>query len=134
MARAAKPIVRVNLTDTTSRDYIDKRVGTSAKQVSTLVTVTPQNGAAYVNILAGDPALNATTDVFINPPVALAGVLNGEDFIDVFEADSDLDKVAIFNLLILPGIAASNVLSEALAFAERKLAFLIMDPAPGIFR
>jgi uncharacterized protein len=118
---------KVNLTNTTSPDHIEKRLGTAANRVSSLVTVAPQ-GAAYVNILTGDAALNTPTTLAITPPAALAGVFNANDFNDVFQPDSDLDKVSIFNLLILPGISASGVLSEALAFAERKRAFLIMDP------
>jgi phage tail sheath protein FI len=36
--------------------------------------------------------------------------------------------VQIFNLLIVPGVSDNGVLSAALAFAERKQAFVIMDP------
>jgi hypothetical protein len=39
--------------------------------------------------------------------------------------------VEIFNLLVVPGVADNTVLSAALAFAERKRAFTIVDPAPG---
>ena len=50
------------------------------------------------------------------------------DFLPVFEQDSSLDKLPIFNLMILPGITEPAVLAEALSFCERKQAFLIMDP------
>jgi hypothetical protein len=50
------------------------------------------------------------------------------DFTGVFAQDSALDKLAIFNLLLVPGIADNTISSEALAFCERKLAFMIMDP------
>jgi hypothetical protein len=44
------------------------------------------------------------------------------------QPDSGLDKLSIFNLMVIPGVTNSVVLSTALAFCERKLAFLIMDP------
>ncbi|WNG35777.1 phage tail sheath family protein [Archangium violaceum] len=56
--------------------------------------------------------------------------IDAADFTDVFEADSSLDKVDVINLLALPGVSSFGVLSEALAFCERKRAFLIMDPPP----
>jgi len=45
-----------------------------------------------------------------------------------FSRTPALDKVAIFNLLILPGVTENGILSEAAAFCEKKLAFLIIDP------
>ena len=52
-------------------------------------------------------------------------------FEGVFQADSDLDKLPIFNLLVLPGVSDVGILSTALAFCDRKRAFLIMDPPPS---
>ena len=49
------------------------------------------------------------------------------DFIDVFDENTSLDKVQIFNLLLTPGIYDNAINSAALAFAERKRAFVIMD-------
>ena len=50
------------------------------------------------------------------------------DFTGAFAQDGALDKVSIFNLLLTPGIWDPPVVSEALAFAERKRAFVIVDP------
>jgi hypothetical protein len=61
------------------------------------------------------------------------------DYTGVLQEDTPLDKVPIFNLMVLPGIADNSatwsadesgvlILSTAIAFCERKLAFLIMDP------
>lgn len=50
------------------------------------------------------------------------------DFMPVFQQDSALDKVPVFNLVAIPGVADSGIWSEAEAFCERKLAFLILDP------
>jgi len=52
------------------------------------------------------------------------------DFAPVFQQDSSLDKVSVFNLLLTPGISDNGIWSESLAFCERKLAFVIMDPPP----
>jgi len=51
-----------------------------------------------------------------------------QDFIDVFEDKSELDKVDIFNLLAIPGIPDLAIWTKALTFCERKRAFFIMDP------
>jgi phage tail sheath protein FI len=45
-----------------------------------------------------------------------------------FAANASLDKVSIFNLMVLPGQTNSAVLAEALAYCEDKRAFYIMDP------
>jgi phage tail sheath protein FI len=50
------------------------------------------------------------------------------DFTGVFAADSSLDKVDIFNLLVLPGVSDASVWATALAFAEGKRAFALLDP------
>ena len=39
-----------------------------------------------------------------------------------------LDKLPVFNLMVMPGVTERLVLSTALAFCERKRAFLMMDP------
>ncbi len=48
-------------------------------------------------------------------------------FTDMFQEGTSLDKVPIFNILLTPGIFDSQVNSAALAFAERKRAFVILD-------
>jgi uncharacterized protein len=47
---------------------------------------------------------------------------------EVFTDNYPLDKVPIFNLLAVPGISDASVMAEATAYAERKRAFLIVDP------
>jgi hypothetical protein len=59
-------------------------------------------------------------------------IFNSDDFTNVFLQDSPLDKLPIFNLLVIPGVTdnsqSSSVLARAGSFCERKRAFLIMDP------
>jgi uncharacterized protein len=74
-------------------------------------------------------------------PVLLPGTtkfFSAADFTAVMQEDTDLDKLPVFNLMVLPGIANNSlsggdasgvaILSTAAAFCERKRAFLIMDP------
>ncbi len=106
--------------DSSKPDFIDKRIN----NVSSLITVAP-SPTYPANFTAATVNLNAAA------PVGTVGVFSLADFTPVFAADSSLDKLPIFNLLMIPGIANTTVLSDALAFCERKLAFLIMD-APSI--
>jgi phage tail sheath protein FI len=46
---------------------------------------------------------------------------------EVFTENYPLDKVSIFNLLVIPGITDASVLAEGAAYAERKRAFYIVD-------
>jgi uncharacterized protein len=49
------------------------------------------------------------------------------DFTDVFASEGALDNVEIFNLMVIPGQTNFAIWTEAIAFCERKQAFLIMD-------
>ena len=42
--------------------------------------------------------------------------------------NTSLDKLQIFNLMNLPGVEDGAALSAAVAFCERKMAFLLIDP------
>jgi phage tail sheath protein FI len=55
-------------------------------------------------------------------------VISEKAFLPVFAESAPLDKVSVFNLLVLPGITESAVIAEAVAYCERKRAFLIIDP------
>ena len=97
---------------------------------STLITVEDQAGKT-------DNTADFGTGFAPPPPATISGTLakpsgfttnfNGQDFIDMFQADTSLDKVPIFNILLTPGIYDSTVNSAALAFAEHKRAFAILD-------
>ena len=99
-------------------NYITARVN----GISQLVQV---SGTYPAQFPSGAPFTGTLTTTL---PASVANVLNPSDFLGVFQADSALDKVQVFNLLLTPGIVNNAILSEALAFAEGKLAFFIMDP------
>jgi phage tail sheath protein FI len=56
------------------------------------------------------------------------GVFSASDYITAFKEDGSLDKIPIFNILVVPGVTDAFVTSTALSFAERKRAFMILDP------
>jgi hypothetical protein len=93
---------------------------------STLVTVAPPSGQSFGTSVSG----NTSTAFTITLPGGFATTFSPQDFVDTFEANTSLDKVEVFNLLMVPGVADSLVVSAALSFAERKRAFAILDPPP----
>jgi uncharacterized protein len=114
---------------TSNPNYITKRLSASA-----LVKVAV--GSAVAN-----PAWPAgiTTQTFGLYLAQNTAFFSPTDYTSVLQEDTPLDKVPIFNLMVLPGIADNSatwpadesgvlILSTAIAFCERKLAFLIMDP------
>jgi hypothetical protein len=114
---------------TANPNYITSRLSASA-----LVTVTVGSAAAALGWPAG-----ITTQVFANYLPANTAFYNPNDYTAVLQEDTPLDKVPIFNLMVLPGIADNSatwpadesgvlILATATAFCERKLAFLIIDP------
>jgi uncharacterized protein len=81
------------------------------------------------------PALtgNPYSLTYAIPPAQGWSAVNPLDFAAVFQDYASLDKVPVFNLLATPGITASGVTSEAVAYCERKRAFYIMDtPSPSL--
>jgi phage tail sheath protein FI len=98
-------------------NFIESRLANSS-----LVTVS-HTGANYGTYTAASSAPLVAT-----PPANVATTFNAGDFAGVFQADTSLDKLEIFNLLLVPGVSDSTVCSAALTFAEHKLAFAILDP------
>jgi uncharacterized protein len=102
---------------------LEKRIGTAAAPVSSLVTVasTTAYPTAWSTALGATPL---TSGLPANPFTTY----DPGDFSDAFEPDKALDKVPIFNLLVTPGVWDPGVVSQALAVAERKRAFVVVDP------
>jgi hypothetical protein len=101
---------------TPNPDYVVSRLSNSQ-----LVNV------AFVSPSEPFPA-TPQTEIFGVALPAGTPIFEASDFTAVMQPDSGLDKLSIFNLMVIPGVTNSVVLSTALAFCERKLAFLIMDP------
>jgi uncharacterized protein len=96
-------------------------------QPSSLVSVTLPDTVTAYQATGSSPLTYATLGAGQVPPDPSYSVINPPDFGQVFENYASLDKVPIFNLLATPGIPASLVTSEAVAYCERKRAFYIMD-------
>ena len=86
--------------------------------------------SAYVRVSGTPASFSAATETQLaaDAPATAVNTFELAHFTSVFQTDSDLDKVPIFNILVLPGITEPTVLSAALAFAERKQAFVVIDP------
>jgi phage tail sheath protein FI len=111
--------------------------------VSSLVTVQPISGTSYGTqfpytspALPVPPAPASFSLIVLGSspvqglPAGFTSTYAAADFLPAFQANSSLDNVEIFNLLLVPGVSDNVVLSAALAFAERKRAFSIVDPPP----
>ncbi len=94
---------------------------------SSLVTLSADGAGFGLSMPAAATTLTFATTL----PATFASTFSGADFNAALQTDSSLDKVEIFNLLVLPGVTDNNVLSTALSFAERKRAFMIVDPPFG---
>lgn len=104
-------------------NYVGTRIGTAGKFVSSLVTVNvlPSSGPLIAGSQKFGPALGSGTTIF-----------NSLDFSSVFQQDTPLDKLSVFNLMVIPGVTDLGAVSAATAFCEQKRAFLIMDPPPQV--
>lgn len=109
--------------DSSSPQFIEKVVGTPAAPRSSLVTVSPA-GAGYPATMPSATAQPVPMAV----PANLNSTFSADDFTAALVADGSLDKVQVFNLIATPGVTDVNVTSAVLAFAERKLAFALVDP------
>lgn len=100
------------------------------------VTVTPAAEGDEPGSFPADLPGNGDL-AYTEAPPADSTLVNTGDYGAVFQTDGPLDTdVKIFNLMVLPGISPvsdqqSAVLSDALAFCERKRAFFIMDAPPN---
>ncbi|MEH2028393.1 MAG: phage tail sheath C-terminal domain-containing protein [Nostoc sp.] len=115
---------KVNLDSTDKQNYIVNRIGSETNPISALVML--PNDQTYSKFIG----TQGPQSLSVYPPDSTE-IFSQDDFISALQQDSELDKLPIFNLLVLPGVASNSgnsILSEALAFCERKQAFLIMDP------
>ena len=101
---------------TPNADYVLTRL--SASQLVTVALASPPGPF---------PVSTVTQSFDASLPTATA-IFEASDFTAVMQQDSPLDKLSIFNLMVIPGVTNSLVLGTALAFCEKKRAFFIMDP------
>jgi uncharacterized protein len=112
--------------DPGSPNYIVKQLAASALVAVSLSTPPPASFPDNGGMPYFFPVLLPRTTVFYSAP----------DFAAVLQAGAGLDRLAAFNLMVLPGISADGdgvaggvkILAAAEAVCERKRAFLLMDP------
>jgi uncharacterized protein len=94
---------------------------------SDLVSVEPKVKAAGYTapFAAGDEVLATMPH---NDPVTGGATFLVDDFTDALGDEKALDKVDIFNLLVVPGVADTSVWTKGLKLCENKKAFYVMDP------
>jgi phage tail sheath protein FI len=111
----------VTLSTADTVNFIETRLN----GVSTLVEVRPGADVYGATFTAG-----TRVPLLANISADFATTFSADDFTSVIRDDTSLDKVPIFNLLLMPGVTDNAVWSAALAFCERKHAFVILDPPP----
>jgi len=131
-----------NLTKTTADDdtadltivYGAHTVETYRRVLATDLAATVTRASQLVSVAEdGNPAAYTGLDgashdlIYAVAPAQGATVIDLTAFADVFATNAPLDKVPIFNLMLLPGISDPSVLAQALAYSEQKRAFYIMD-------
>jgi phage tail sheath protein FI len=118
--------VDLGITDTADPGFVENRIN----KASSLVQIAPSGSYGLTFPAPAVPPVPVALTVSPAPNPAFT-TFSPSDFAPVFQQDSSLDKLDIFNLLILPGVADAGIWSQALAFCEKKRAFFIMDPPPG---
>ncbi|HET9059741.1 MAG TPA: phage tail sheath C-terminal domain-containing protein [Acidimicrobiales bacterium] len=105
---------------------VEAMLGTASSAVSSLVSVAHVPTGTYP---AQWPMPLAPTPLTMTMPTGAFTTLDAADFAPAFADDNPLDKLtALFNLLLTPGVWDPAIVSESLAFAERKEAFVVLDP------
>jgi len=97
-------------------------------KVSALIRMTPK-ASGWGTALPADPLTQPTLALTPAAGTPTTSFIPG-DFLAAFADNGPLDNVEIFNLLLVPGVFDNSVLAAAMAFAERKRAFAIVDPPP----
>jgi uncharacterized protein len=128
-------------------NYILTRIGVPGALVSNLATVgfAPPTGSWPQPKTSVSAVFTPSFDSIANPMFqgldpSSGNPINGispvifseQNYLNVFQQDGPLDKVQIFNLMVIPGVtdnSQGSILSTAIAFCERKRAFMIMDSA-----
>jgi len=113
-------------------NYIETRIGTVDTPVSQLVTVQVGTGPGPGFFQGSSPITYPFSNTQMpQPTTTTAGfqsIFLASDFTQVMQENTALDKLAVFNLMVIPGVTNSFVLSTAERFCENHFAFLICDP------
>ncbi len=116
-------------------NFIETRVGNAVTPVSALAIVQVNGGGpppGFLQTLGSSITWtfsNATLPAPLTPKGSnFQSLFQALDFTQVMQENTALDKLPIFNLMSIPGVTSSIVLSTAEAFCENHYAFLLCDP------
>jgi hypothetical protein len=133
-----QPVIGSPPQTVTDPNFIETRIGNATTPVSQLVSVAVGSGPApgYLQGLGSSftwTFSNATlppvtTVTSTTPPSSFRSIFEASDFTQVMQENTPLDKLAVFNLMVIPGVTNSLVLSTAERFCENHFAFGIFDP------
>jgi phage tail sheath protein FI len=118
----------VTISSPSDPNYIETRINGISTLIKIAMEPPPTPPTSYNPPLATPAQLNVPIYLADPPQPGFATTFNEADFTAAFDNDQALDKLSIFNLLTIPGVADNSIWSTALAFCERKQAFLILDP------
>lgn len=131
------PIDNLSTAAATASTPAGALAGSGLVTIQPLAASSPPSSPKYPS--AGSPPSAATSISFsypsslpaqyslTNPKSILTSATALQDIGAVLTDSYPLDKVPIFNLLVIPGITDPGVLAEGVAYSERKRAFYIMD-------
>lgn len=105
--------------------YLGVTVATLVQRLAGSSLVSPGVSGVPVKLVAAEAELSYPSGTWD----AAWTTFREADYAAVFATNGSLDKVDVFNLLLIPGIPGSHVAlwSEALSFCEKKQAFAILD-------
>lgn len=115
-------------------NFIETRVGNATTPVSRLVSVSVGSGPSPGFLQGLGSSYTWTFSDATLPPASLTStgsfqsIFEATDFTQVMQENTPLDKLPVFNLMVIPGVTNSLVLSTAERFCENHFAFLICDP------
>ena len=115
-------------------NFIETRVGNATTPVSQLISVSVGSGPSPGFLQGLGSSYTWTFGDATLPPASLTSsgsfqsIFEATDFTQVMQENTPLDKLPVFNLMVIPGVTNSLVLSTAERFCENHFAFLICDP------
>jgi hypothetical protein len=115
-------------------NFVETRVGNATTPVSQLVSVSVGSGPSLGFLQGLGSSYTWTFSDATLPPASLTSsgsfhsIFEATDFTQVMQENTPLDKLPVFNLMVIPGVTNSLVLSTAERFCENHFAFLICDP------
>lgn len=116
-----------------SPDFLEKRLNNGGSSLVTVASTTPPNYAPFSSPNDSAPTALDYPNAFKTALGSAGNVYNFNDYqAQIAVTDTPVDKIDVINLLVLPGATENQLMTIAIAFVERKRAFLIMDAPSNV--